>query len=254
MRDWLSPSRLVRRKLSALVPAFELPVALVVPPPVGVPFARRGPLPVKNVEVRPSRTPEVEAGLKYGLFEGVQHLDAELERGAALEPDALDGTQVEPHEPRTVDHERTKATVAVGGRGFDTVEPVRRHQVPALRRAERAVAVGRSRADGERSNGVLDDVVGQDVELAVGGHAEIDRLTEFIHRHADESDVAEVQLLAGLDAADAVDFPSAEQALLQPARIARERQLVDEVALHGVLDVADLFDPDFVTNLICTPP
>src|SRR5437773_10646298 len=68
IRAVLSPSKPVKRKLSPLVPACGLPVELVVPPPTGVPLARRGPPAVKNVELEPGGTPAVDAGLKYGAF------------------------------------------------------------------------------------------------------------------------------------------------------------------------------------------
>src|SRR5439155_18405939 len=101
-------------------------------------------------------------------------------------------------------------------------------------------------ADAERLDGVLDDVVGQDVDLAVRRDAEVDRLLEFVDRHPHHANVAKVDHLAGLYAADAVDLPPAEQAVDQPARIAAppvvvaERQLVDDVSLYRMHHVADL--------------
>src|SRR5205085_7107316 len=102
----------------------------------------------------------------------------------------------------------------------------------AGRRAERPVAVGRGRTDAEGSCGVLHDVVRQDEELAAG-RTQVDGLAELFQRHPYEPYVAEIQLLASLDAADAVDLPAADEAVHETARLVgpllvlAERQLVN---------------------------
>src|SRR5437870_11502314 len=64
MRDWLSPSNCVRRKLSALAPAavFEVGVVACVGP------LADGAFPENVFHDTPSGWPPVDAGLKYGEF------------------------------------------------------------------------------------------------------------------------------------------------------------------------------------------
>src|SRR6185295_5929057 len=86
----------------------------------------------------------------------------------------------------------------------------------------------------------------QDVQLAVLRHAQTDRVAELFGRHPDDADVAEVEHLACLQAPHAVEFPSTDQRIEEragaaaPPAVAAERQIVDPVPLHGVLDAADL--------------
>src|SRR6187455_301092 len=60
MREVLSPSNPVRRKLSTLVPAIALDV--------GVPLPLTGPPGDRNVVLMPRGMPAVVAGLKYGVL------------------------------------------------------------------------------------------------------------------------------------------------------------------------------------------
>ena len=163
-----------------------------------------------------------------------------------MNPEALHHAEVEAHQPRRVRDQAADAAVTVAGRGLDAVRTVGGCEIAAGRRAERAVAVGRRRAGLERLHRVVDDVLRQDEQLAVRRDPQLDRLAEFILRHADQAHVAEVDLLAGLDAADAVELPSAQQRVHHTARVSApplafaEGQLVEPVALERMLHVADL--------------
>src|SRR5439155_7637534 len=108
-----------------------------------------------------------------------------------------------------------------------------------------SVSGGRSRADVEGRDRVVDDVLRQHVHMpSLIVEAKLERLLEILRCHPNEADVTEIHQFAAADDRRDTELPSADDSIDDRLRSAAEpmalaeRQIVNGVQLERVSDVS----------------
>src|SRR6185436_6435744 len=178
------------------------------------------------------------------VVERVEELRRELDVRATDEIRPLRDADVVRRERRAGHDQRTRAAAPFTRRDLDAVRAVGGCEV-AAGRGRTGVAARRRRADRERQDRVLDAVVRPHVDLLAGVvEAQLEHLLHVVTRHPDEADVADVDETAALDLRRDAELPAADHAIERavdvaaPVAAAAERQVVDDVRLELVRDVA----------------
>src|SRR5262249_21704439 len=165
------------------------------------------------------------------VIEGVQELGAEFEIHPFTEPEPLDCAQIEAREHRAGDKEVGEATVP--SHYLNAATAVGRRDIASRWRAAVAVTGRRSRAHIEGPDRVFNDVLRHEVGgrslPAIRGQdriatrvndkalAHLERILEILPCHSDQSDVAHINIGAGLNARRAIPFPATNDLVNQAA-------------------------------------
>src|SRR5262245_21172739 len=131
------------------------------------------------------------------VVEGVQELAAQFEVDALVDLDFFHDTEIEASELRAVDHHRVRGAIAV--HHLDAARAIGRRDVASGGRAEAAIAVSGRRRDVVGPPGIEDDVIRQHINDSVRiVEAQLVLITEFLRRHADQTDVVKTKRITAL--------------------------------------------------------